>query len=99
MQFVVIGRDGKDKDALARRMAARPRHAELGDEMERKGTLLYRLATLDEAGNMDGSVLVVDLPSRSELDAWLKDEPYVVGKVWKQVEVHACKVIPRLPKN
>jgi len=31
MQFLVIGKDGKDKDAKARRLAARQAHIILGD--------------------------------------------------------------------
>jgi uncharacterized protein YciI len=38
--------------------------------------------------------MVMDFPSRAELDEWLKVEPYVVGKVWERVEVFKAKVPP-----
>lgn len=43
---------------------------------------------------MIGSVLIVDFPTREALDGWLKVEPYVVGDVWKQIEITPCKVPP-----
>jgi uncharacterized protein len=96
MQFVVIGRDGKDAQALDRRMAVRDKHLALGDVLRERGWLLYAAALLDESGTqkMVGSVMIFDVPSRKELDEWLKDEPYVVGKVWEDIEVSQCKVGP-----
>ena len=41
MQFVVIGIDGKDNQALERRMAARPAHIALGDQLRDVGKMLY----------------------------------------------------------
>jgi uncharacterized protein YciI len=37
---------------------------------------------------MVGSVMVVDFPTREELDAWLRTDPYVASGVWEQIEVH-----------
>jgi uncharacterized protein YciI len=94
MQFLVIGHDGTDEQALARRMAAREAHIALGDRMRDAGTMLYGVARLDDYGNMVGSVLVCEFPSRAELDEWLQEEPYMTGNVWEKVEVHQCKVGP-----
>jgi uncharacterized protein YciI len=96
VQFVVIGRDGKDAGALERRMKARPAHAALGDKMELEGKLLFRAALLNEKGEMNGSVIAVDLPSRKEVDEWLAKEPYCLQGVWREVETLPCKAIPRL---
>jgi uncharacterized protein YciI len=96
MQFVLIGRDGTDGDALARRMAAREAHLAGCAALREKGQLLYAAAILsDDAENkMIGSMLVMEWASRSDLDAWLKDEPYVKGEVWKTIEVNPCKLAP-----
>lgn len=94
MQFLVIGHDGKDADAIHRRMAAREAHIRLGDQMRDRGELLYAVAILDESQKMIGSVLIVDLSSRKELDEWLKVEPYVAGKVWERIEIQPCRVGP-----
>jgi uncharacterized protein len=41
---------------------------------------------------MIGSMLVLDFPSRTELDAWLDVEPYVTGDVWRQLEISPVRV-------
>lgn len=94
MQFVVIGYDGSDPEALQRRLAARPAHIELGNRLREEGRHLYGVALLDNSESMIGSVLIVDFESREELDRWLKVEPYVTGGVWKRVEVLPCRVGP-----
>ncbi|MBI4371374.1 MAG: hypothetical protein HY552_03650 [Elusimicrobia bacterium] len=94
MQFLIIGHDGRDPDAPSRRLAAREAHLELGDQMRERGELLYAVAKLNDAGDMVGSVLIVDFSSRESLDAWLKTEPYVAGKVWEWVDVQPCCVGP-----
>jgi uncharacterized protein YciI len=94
MQFIVIGRDGTDSEALARRLAVREAHIKLGDRYRSENKHLLGVALLDDAGKMCGSVLLVDFSSRDELDAWLAEEPYVVGGVWQTIDVHPCKVGP-----
>jgi uncharacterized protein len=56
------------------------------------------VAILDETDKMVGSVYVCDFESRQELDQWLKNEPYVTGNVWQQIEVHKCRVGPSFSK-
>jgi hypothetical protein len=41
-----------------------------------------------------GLVLVLDFPTRQELDAWLKIEPYVLGDVWRRIDVQPFRVGP-----
>lgn len=90
MQFLVLGYDGDDVDAHARRQAARPAHIVRGDELREAGNLWYAAALHDEDGNMFGSMYMVDFESREALDEWLGKEPYVEGEVWKTVEVRRC---------
>ncbi len=99
MQFIVIGHDGTDSSALQRRLFARPAHIQLGDKLRDSGNMLYGVAMLNDSGNMCGSVLVCEFPSRMELDAWLKTEPYVTGNVWEKIEVIPCKVGPSFQKT
>lgn len=94
MQFLVLGYDGSDAQALERRLAVRDAHIALGDKMRDAGKMLYGAAILDDSGKMIGSVLICEFPSRAELDEWLKVEPYVTGKVWQKIEVQNCKVGP-----
>ena len=92
MQFLVIGRDGTDKDALARRMSVREEHLALGEKLEKSGNRWYGAVLLDEKNQMIGSMAVMDFPSRKELQEWLDREPYITGGVWKSVEIINCQV-------
>jgi uncharacterized protein YciI len=98
MQFLILGYDGKDKEALNRRLAVREAHLALADKKYESGNLLYAVAMLDEQGTMCGSMLVTEYPTRQELDQWLKIEPYITGKVWEKVEIFPCKVGPTFAK-
>ncbi len=94
MTYVIIARDGSDSDALARRLAARDAHLSRGEKMKKEGKALFAAALLEGGENMNGSVYVVDFSSREELNKWLEKEPYVVGKVWENIEIIPCKVPP-----
>lgn len=92
MQFVVTAFDGTDDGALQRRLAAREAHLKLAEGLSQEGRILVGGAILDDAGRMIGSTLIVDFPSRAELDAWLKIDPYTTGGVWKTVDVRPFRV-------
>jgi uncharacterized protein YciI len=92
MQFIVLGHDGTDKEAPVRRQAARQAHIDLGEQLRQSGNMWYGAALLDESGNMNGSMILADFPSRDELQKWLDKEPYITGQVWKKVEVYLCNV-------
>ena len=42
---------------------------------------------------MKGSVLIMDFPSRKELDQYMADEPYVLEHVWEKIEVERLNVV------
>lgn len=92
MHFMLTGYDGTDEGALGRRLAVRERHLELGVRLAEAGRLLYGAAILDDAGQMIGSVLILDYPSRTELEEWLKVEPYITGDVWRRIEIVPVRV-------
>jgi uncharacterized protein YciI len=93
MQFLVLGYDGTDEGALDRRMAAREAHLKQFRERCEQGVFLYGSAILDDDGKMIGSMIVCDFPSRETLQAeWLDREPYVLGEVWKRIEVKRAQV-------
>ena len=86
-QYVVTAHDGTDPDAMARRMAARPAHLANVKPMVEAGRIIAGGALLNDAGDMIGSVSIVDFPDRAALDQWLATDPYVTGKVWQQIDV------------
>ncbi len=83
----MIARDGIDPEAKDRRAAARPAHLERTAPYVESGQVLLGGAILDEAGDMIGSVVLADFPSREEIDRWLAGDPYVTGGVWQEIEV------------
>jgi uncharacterized protein YciI len=99
MEFLITAFDGTDAEASSRRLSARAAHLELGSKMMGEGTLLYAAAILDEKDTMIGSSMVVDFPSRADLDAWLAIEPYMTGGVWEKVEVRRCRPGPAFAKK
>jgi uncharacterized protein YciI len=98
MQFMVIAYDGTDDKALERRMAAREAHLAGVVKMKEEGKAVYGVAILNDREQMIGSVLVVDYPTRADVDNWLKTEAYVVGDVWRKIEVLPARVPPMFAK-
>ena len=89
MQFLVTAHDGEGM--LPKRMEVRQRHldgvARLGDKVVCAGGLI------DDDGNLKGSALILDFPTRDELDAYLASEPYVTEGVWEDVTVEPMRVV------
>lgn len=98
MQYIVTAYDGNDEKAIDRRLMAREEHLKTVERRAREGQHLYGAAILDDEGKMIGSMMVVDYPSREELDNWLKVEPYVVENVWDKIEIQPCRVAPTFMK-
>lgn len=95
MQFIVIGRDGTDDQALERRMAAREEHLATAGAMHESGNWLYAAAILNEAGTMAGSMIVCDFEDEAAMrEQWLDNEAYVKGNVWETIEVKRASVAP-----
>lgn len=98
MQYIITAYDGTDDKALERRLAVREEHLSQVETRFNEGQHLYGGAILDDNGKMIGSIMVVDYPSREELDEWLQVEPYVVGNVWQKIDIQPFKVAPLFMK-
>jgi uncharacterized protein YciI len=92
MYFVIVAKDSIDSGALERRLRARDEHLELCKEKYERGQALMAAALLDQSEKMNGSVLIVNYPSKAELEEWLKTEPYIRDNVWDQIEIYPCKI-------
>ena len=89
MQFVITAYDGEGR--LDKRMEVRNRHLE---GMERlKKHLVCAGGLLDEAGNLKGSVLVMEFQNREEVDKYLASEIYVQEHVWEIITVERMNVV------
>ena len=95
-QFLVLCYDYTDADAGTRRQAIRPTHLEKLQPMIEQGAVISAGAILDAAGTkVIGSMLVMEMASRADLDAWVKNEPYTKGRVWERVEITQLRVVVR----
>ena len=94
MPFVVTAHDHEDDGALERRLKVRPEHMERCEQMVAAGTLQYAVALLDDDDRMIGSVMVVDLPTREDVESWLDDEPYKTNDIWERISITRGRVGP-----
>ncbi len=92
MQFLVLAHDGKDPDAMDRRLAARPAHFVRARKAKADGELLIGGAILDEHNQMIGSSLYVEVEDRAALDKWLAEDPYTQQNVWQTFDIHVMKI-------
>ncbi len=92
MQFILTGRDGKDSEAINRRMAVREMHLASVIKLKSQGNVIWGGAILDDNGTMIGSVIVYEFESREDLIEMLKTEPYILGGVWENVDIDGFKL-------
>ena len=91
-QFIVIARDFKDAECIHRRLAVRPDHLAHAAESFEAGKIVMGGALVDEEGKMNGSVMVVDLPSKQAADQFICGDAYVMGRVWEKWEISEFKM-------
>ena len=69
------------------RVQVRPEHraylAKMADRMAFAGPL-----TSEDGKTTLGSLIAIDFPSRVDVDAWLKDEPYSKAGVYEKPIIH-----------
>jgi hypothetical protein len=87
MQFMAYCLD--KPGALNVRMENRPKHAEYLTANNDK--LLFGGPLLDAQEQMIGSLLVVEVPDRAAMDAFLAGDPYAKAGLFQSVTVHATR--------
>ncbi len=91
-QYVIIAQDGTDDNALDRRLGVRSKHLEGAKQLKEQNNFVMGGAMLNAEGKMCGSVMIVQFETKEEFDHWYANEPYIVGGVWKTIEVKPFKV-------
>lgn len=94
MGYAVLAFDGEDEGALARRMAARERHLAVVTEWAADGRLALGVPLFTAEGRIAGSLMVLEVPDRAGLDAYLAAEPFNDGQVWRRVTAHPFRIAP-----
>jgi uncharacterized protein YciI len=92
VQFLVLARDAQD--SYEQRLALRDRHVAQARDLQQAGNLVYAAALLNDQARMNGSMMVFEFETRAGLDRQLERDPYMLGRVWQDIEVFQCKVGP-----
>jgi len=87
MQFLLTAYDGIDEKAPERRFSCRAEHLDKVAVLKKNGNFLFGGAILDDNGLMRGSMIVYEVPDRETLDNILKEEPYIINKVWVKIDI------------
>ena len=91
-QYLIIAQDGKDDEALDRRKKVRPLHLAGAKKLKENGNFVIGGAMLDDDGNMRGSIMIVQFETKDDFQKWYDNEPYITGRVWKEIEVKPFRV-------
>lgn len=92
MQFILIAYDSTDSGAPERRLNSRPQHLARIASAKKEGKFLFGGAMLNDNEQMIGSVVLYDVADRAELDDLLKDEPYILNKVWDNIDIKTFRL-------
>ena len=94
MQYLVIAYDYEN--ALDKRMENRPAHVEATQKLMKEGKIVSACALIEDE-KMVGSSVLTNFDSEEEFEAWLENEPYVIGKVWNldEIQIVSAKVMPK----
>ena len=69
----------------------RPRHV---DYLKSFGPKLHAAGpTLDEDGNMNGSLVILDLESQAEAEAFAANDPYAQADLFEKVSIQPWKKV------
>lgn len=97
MLYVIEGFDARD--ALARRMLARPAHLERVNALKDAGRLILAgpCPAIDSPdpgpAGFSGSLIVAEFASLSEAQAWAQADPYVTENVFERVMVRPFRQV------
>jgi uncharacterized protein len=91
-QYVIIARDGTDDQALDRRMETRLVHLAGASRLKANNNFIIGGAMLNDAGQMEGSVMILQFETETQFTDWYKNEPYITNGVWKTIEVKPFRV-------
>lgn len=91
-QYIIIAQDGKDEQALERRQTVRPLHLAGAKKLKDNNNFVLGGAMLDDAGDMRGSVMIVQFETEEAFQQWHDNEPYITGGVWQTIEVKPFRV-------
>lgn len=91
MGYAVIAWDGPDP---SRRAASRDRHLAVITRWAEDGRLALGVPLFTPDWQPTGSLMVLEVPDRAGLDAYLAEEPFATDGVWARWEAHPFRIAP-----
>lgn len=91
MGYAIIAWDGPDP---ARRMAVRDRHLAVITRWAEEGRLALGVPLFTPDWKAAGSLMVLEVPDKAGLDAYLAEEPFAAEGVWARWTVHPFRIAP-----
>ncbi|KAJ3286415.1 hypothetical protein HK104_009049 [Borealophlyctis nickersoniae] len=86
--WLVVAKDAKDHNALARRLEVREKHLARAAAAKKEGKVLVGGALLDEnADRMIGSMMVLTVPTKKAVEEFIAEDVYVKNRVWETWEI------------
>lgn len=89
MGYAVMAFDGPDP---SRRAAARARHLAVITAWAADGRLALGVPLFDAAFQPAGSLMILAVPDRAGLDAYLAEEPFATEGVWERIEAMPFRI-------
>ena len=87
-EYLVIAHDFQDSGCLDRRQKTRPAHLDVVHDGVKKGHFLWGGAMLEPTTDTPkGSVVLMLGESIDQVRQRIKDDPYVLGKVWDESRI------------
>jgi uncharacterized protein YciI len=83
--FAFIGRDHPDRSAI--RQKIRPQHKSYLGEVS--GSIAFAGPLLSDAGEMQGSLLVIDFEDREAAEEWIAGEPFTIAGLYRSMDIIA----------
>jgi uncharacterized protein len=97
MVFAIMAFDATTPGTLDRRKAVRAQHLALLEHLQSEGKFQYGGALLNEAGDMVGSMIIINVPTRQALQSeYLDQEPYIHHAVWDRITINGFSLSPLL---
>ena len=87
MKFVILGKDGPE--GTTKRPIYRETHLQRLEQWARQGKVILAGPLTDKTG----SLIVVEANSLEEVQAFAKEDPYMIHGVFQEVTIHPFKQI------
>lgn len=94
MGFVLIGHDGTDAGAPARREAAREPHLASIRRNAEAGRVVMSGPRFRPDGSIAGSLQFFEVPAPADMEDYLAQEPFVAQGIWTRIEVLPFRIAP-----